>query len=104
MLPNEAYTGGFDSTGRKPIWVEYGAVVLPASDNLSFRHEVQDTCIELRSPNGNGLTLSLGRRESNPYREVRARQAASMLIDRDPHIDVLTVPMGFQAASVTMQS
>jgi peptide/nickel transport system substrate-binding protein len=83
----------------KNIW--WGGV--PATDILSVHKDLKDTRIDLEPPATSGPSISFSWREGQPFRDVRARQALAMLVDRDTFLEVFGDLKAFQAAGAKMK-
>jgi peptide/nickel transport system substrate-binding protein len=78
-----------------------GAVAAP--NMLAAHRDLPGTRIDLTPPPLIGPTLAFGWRQG-PFRDVRVRHAASMLLDRDAFVDAFYNAEAFQTAGVPMRA
>jgi ABC-type transport system substrate-binding protein len=78
-----------------------GGPAVSETNILPFSRDLKDTRIDLMPQNVLGPTIAFGYRD-NMFKDVRVRQAVSMLIDRDTFIEVFTNYKAFQAAGIKM--
>lgn len=75
----------------KSIYGEIGGaspLVLP-TDVLSVHKDLKGTAhVDVGTPVGNSNILGIGHLQNSPFKDLRVRQAVSMLLDRDGFIDV----------------
>ena len=80
-----------------------GGAAIPPALVLPLSRDLKETRIDLMPPPLIGPTVAFGWRSGSPFRDVRVRQAVSMLIDRDLFIETFTNLSAFKAAGVPMR-
>jgi peptide/nickel transport system substrate-binding protein len=76
---------------------------IPAPDMITIQKETGDTYISLAGPSCEATSIGVSGRPDSPFRDVRMRQAMSMLIDRDTMLDVFLDLKSFQDAGYDMR-
>ena len=79
------------------------AGAVPATDILSVHKDLKDTRVALDAPGTGSHQIGVSWRPNSPFRDVRVRQALSMLIDRDTFLEVFSDVKSYQAAGVNMR-
>ncbi len=75
---------------------------IPMADMLSLQSETGNTYLSFGQPSCEATSIGVSGKPDSPFRDVRVRQAVSMLIDRDTMLDVFSDLKAFQDAGYPM--